>query len=311
MEPLLSICIPTYNRLEILIRTIDSIYADVTEDMFNMFEVVVSDNSKEHECQALVNKYSHYQNFHYYTTVCEGFLNSYYALSYGKGKYLKLHNNTALLKKGALCHMINLIKQNAQERPGIFFTDGYRLKGKVVHCSNYEDFMYVASYFSSWSTGFGIWKDDFDQAKGVDLNNFFPQTSLFVTQNEKQSFIVDDYNLFVTQNVPQKGGYNIFKAFSVDYLNMIKSQRDKNYITDKCYNYIKQSLLFGFLSVRYFKTVIAKMDKFDHSDIKTNMLINYSRFDYLKFILASFWGPFRYITREFYRKHYTQLNYYK
>lgn len=307
MEPLLSICIPTYNRLEILIRTIDSIYAGVTENMLNMFEVVVSDNSKEHECQAIINKYSLYSNFHYHTTECEGFLNSYYALSYGKGKYLKLHNNTALLKEGALCHMIELINQNTQERPAIFFTDGYRLKGRIVHCGNYEEFMYEASYFSSWSTGFGVWKDDFEQAKGIELNKFFPQTSLFVTQNDKRSFIVDDYNLFITQDVSQKGGYNIFKAFSVDYLNIIKSQRDNNYISDTCFNYIKESLLYGFLSVRYFKTVIAKMDKFDHTDIKANMLINYTRFDYLKLILASFWGPFRYITRELYRKHYTQL----
>lgn len=308
MEPLLSICIPTYNRLEILIRTIDSIYAGVTDDMLNLFEVVVSDNSKEHECQAIEKKYSQYPNFHYYTTVCEGFLNSYYALTYGKGKYLKLHNNTALLKEDALCHMIELIKNNAQERPGIFFTDGYRLKGRVVYCSNYEEFMYGASYFSSWSTGFGIWKDDFEQAKGVGLNKYFPQTSLFVTQHGKQSFIVDDYNLFVTQDVPQKGGYNIFKAFSVDYLNILKNQRDNNYISDTCYDYIKRSLLYGFLSVRYFKTVIAKMDKFDHADIKANMLINYTRFDYIKFILASLWVPFRYIARELYRKYLTQMN---
>ena len=307
MEPLLSICIPTYNRLEILISTINSIYAGVTEDMLNKFEVVVSDNSKDRECQAVVNEYSQYSNFHYYTTVCEGFLNSYYALSYGKGKYLKLHNNTALLKEGALFHMIDLISQNIQERPAIFFTDGYRLKGRAIHYSNYEEFMYGASYFSSWSTGFGIWRNDFEQAKGVDLNIYFPQTSLFVTQNGKHSFIVDDYNLFITQNVPQKGGYNIFKAFSVDYLNIIKGQRDNCYISDACYYYIRKSLLYGFLSVRYFKTVIAKMDKFDHADIKTNMLINYTGYDYFKFIIASLWGPFRYITREFYRKHYTQL----
>ena len=307
MEPLLSICIPTYNRLEILIQTIDSIYAGVTEDMLNMFEVVVSDNSNDHNCQPVEDRYSNYSNFHYRTTVCEGFLNSYYALSYGKGKYLKLHNNTALLKANALSHMIELIDNNTHEKPAIIFTDGYRLKGRVLHYSTFEGFMYGASYFSSWSTGFGMWKDDYEQAKDIRLNKYFPQTSLFVTQNGKHSFIVDDYNLFVTQNVPQKGGYNLFKAFSVDYLNIIKEQRDNNYISEACYNYIKGALLSCFLSVRYFKTVIAKMDKFDHSDIKANMLINYSRFEYFKLILASLWGPFRYITRELYRKYYTQL----
>ena len=108
MEPILSICIPTYNRLELLISTIDSIYSGVTERQFPLFEVVVSDNSKDCNCQSIKEKYSCYPNFHYYKTECEGFLNSYHALSYGKGKYLKLHNNTALFKEKALLHIIEL-----------------------------------------------------------------------------------------------------------------------------------------------------------------------------------------------------------
>lgn len=307
MEPLLSICIPTYNRLEILINTIESIYLGVSEDMLPLFEVVVSDNSIDHNCKSLKERYANYSNFHYFTTVCEGFLNSYYVLTYGKGKYLKLHNNTALLKRKALSHMIELVKENSQACPAIVFTDGYRLKGKVELYKSFEGFMYGASYFTSWSTGFGIWRDDFERMKDVKLNKLFPQTSLLVEQKNKESFIVDDYNLFITQNVPQKGGYDIFKAFSVDYLNIIKDLEECNEISEKCYNYIKKALLYKFLSVRYFKTVIAKMDKFDHKDIKGSLLINYSYSDYIKFKLASLWGPFRFIIREFYKKYFTQL----
>lgn len=307
MEPLLSICIPTYNRLEILIKTIDSIYADATDDMLNLFEVVVSDNSPDHNCKSLERIYANYSNFHYFTTECEGFLNSYYALTYGKGKYLKLHNNTALLKKKGLSHIIELVKSNTQNCPAIIFTDGYRLKGKVESYHTFEDFMYGASYFTSWSTGFGMWKGDFDRIKGVNLNKFFPQTSLLVTQKEKESFIVDDYNIFVIQGVPQKGGYNIFRAFSVDYVNIIKELKDNKDISVECYRYIKDALLYKFLSVRFFKTVIARIDKFEHSDIKGSILVNYTYFDYIKFILASLWGPIRYIIRELYRKRFTQL----
>lgn len=307
MEPLLSICIPTYNRLEILVNTIDSIYADATPDMLNLFEVVVSDNSADHNCKPLERKYANYSNFHYYTTVCDGFLNSYYALSYGKGKYLKLHNNTALLKRKSLSHIIELINKNSQICPAIVFTDGYRLKGKVECYHSFENFIYGASYFTSWSTGFGMWKEDFDRIRGLKLNKFFPQTSLLVTQKDKNSFVVDDYNLFITQNVPQKGGYNIFRVFSVDYLNIIKELRDHQDISENCYEYIRKALLYKFLSVRYFKTVIARMDKFDHSDIKGSILVNYTYWDYIKFISASLWGPFRYIVRELYKRQFTQL----
>ena len=305
--PLLSICIPTYNRLDVLRNTINSIYRDATPEIYSLFEIIISDNSTEQNCKAVVDEFAKYGNFYYYSTKCEGFLNSFHALSYGKGKFLKLHNNMAMLKKGALSHMIQLIEECIQNKPFLFFTDGYRLNGSIHYHSTFESFMYDASYFTSWSSGFGIWKDDFERVKSVPLNKFFPQTSLLVTQSYKEEYWVDDVNLFITQDVPQKGGYNIFKAFSVDYLNIIKDVMEQGTISEKCYGYIKESLLFKFLSVRYFKTVIAKMDKFDYSDVDKNLKINYSRPDYVLFKISSLWGPFRFLLREFYRKHFTGL----
>ena len=43
MNPILSICIPTYNRLDILRNTIASIYADLDGVCMDDFEVVISD----------------------------------------------------------------------------------------------------------------------------------------------------------------------------------------------------------------------------------------------------------------------------
>ena len=55
MAPVLSICIPTYNRLDILRNTILSIYADLEDVSMEDFEVVVSDNSKEHTTQPIIS----------------------------------------------------------------------------------------------------------------------------------------------------------------------------------------------------------------------------------------------------------------
>lgn len=306
-KPLLSICIPTYNRIEILRNTINSIYAQAEDDDITLFEIVISDNSTNHSCQALENDYSRYGNFHYHITTCEGFLNSFYALTYGNGNYLKLHNNTAILKDGALTHMLNLVRNTIDSKPLLFFSDGYKLNGKIHQYEAFEDFMADASYFTSWSNGFGIWREDFEQVRDCELNKYFPQTSLIATQYYKKRFVVDDTNLFETQNVPQKGGYNIFKAFSIDYLNIIQSLNVKGIISEKCFQNIKYSLLYKFLSVRYFKTIIAKMDKFDYSNLKQHMLTHYSEKDYIKFKIASIWGPFRFLIREYYRNHFTGI----
>ena len=42
MTPILSICIPTYNRLDILRNTISSIYSDLNGVSLDDFEVVVA-----------------------------------------------------------------------------------------------------------------------------------------------------------------------------------------------------------------------------------------------------------------------------
>ena len=137
-EPILSICIPTYDRLDILRKTLNSIYEGVNEDLLNEFEVIISDNSKNHSCQILKNEFVKYTNFFYKISECEGFLNSYYALSYGKGTYLKLHNNYTMLRKGSLNYIINLLKNNIKNKPLIFFSDGYKLKGNNQFYYSFE-----------------------------------------------------------------------------------------------------------------------------------------------------------------------------
>lgn len=308
MKPLLSICIPTYNRLEILRKSLESIYNQATDEIMPLFEVVISDNSKNHECKQLEEVFGGYQNFHYHITECEGFLNSYHALTYGTGEYLKLHNNYTILMEGTLAHMIELVRENVEKKPYLFFSDGYRLKGKLLKANSFNQFMKDVSYFSSWSSGFGIWKNDFDRVKNkVDIDKYYPQTSFLISQSYKDSFILDDFNLFINQNVPGKGGYNIFRVFSVDYINLIKGAFEQGNITKDCYEYIRKSMLYKFLAVRFFKTVIARMDNFEHTGIKESILVNYSRSEYYKFVISSFWGPLRFFIREYYKTHFTQL----
>lgn len=123
MTPILSICIPTYNRLDILRNTILSIYADLGNVSMEDFEVVVSDNSKEHTTQPIISEFK-YSNLHYYITECEGFKNSFYALSYGKGDFLKLNNNYTMFKKGTLKILINQLKSLRDSRSQVIYTNG-------------------------------------------------------------------------------------------------------------------------------------------------------------------------------------------
>ncbi len=296
--PVLSICIPTYNRLDILRNTIASIYADLDGVSMDDFEVVISDNSKEHTTQPVVAEFAH-DNLHYHITVCEGFKNSFYALSYGKGEFLKLNNNYTMFRKGTLKTLIKQLKELKASKTQVIYTNGLRQAKKVACYSNFDDYMSALSYFCSWSAGYGMWKSDFDRVKdSVALDKFFPQTSLLLTQDYNNSFALDDRVLFEDQHVPKKGGYNIFKVFSVDFVSLIKDAYDENKISKGTYCKIKKDLLYKYISVRYFKTVIARLDNFEHSGIKNSITTYYTLPQYYMMLLVALCTPIIVLTRK-------------
>ena len=91
-KPIVSICIPTYGRVEILKNTLDSIFSQCVESA--KFEVCISDNSPTDETEQMLKLYfSDKTNLVYSKSTSEGFINSIEALKLGDGKFLKLHNN--------------------------------------------------------------------------------------------------------------------------------------------------------------------------------------------------------------------------
>ncbi|GGF12539.1 glycosyltransferase [Flavobacterium limi] len=307
-KPYLSICIPTYNRLEILANTLDSIYADLNDVDIEDFEVVISDNQPNHSTKELIDKFN-FKNLHYHASKSIGFLNSFDVLKLGNGMFLKLHNNYTMFRKGSLKQMINEIKENSIDRPVIFYTNGLNQFGGIKRFDSYNSFMYGLSYLSSWSSGFGIWKKDFENVcDTIEVNNYFPQTSLLVSQTQKSNYIINDIPIFDNQDIPKKGGYNIFKVFSVDYVSLIEKVHNREEISKETFNKIKKDLLLDYLSVRYFKTVIVRMDNFEKNNIKESIQIHYSAFMYYIMIGTALFAPVKALIRKvkvfFYIKSY-------
>lgn len=303
----LSICIPTYQRIEITRNTIASIYADMKDVDISEFEVIVSDNDISESSRCFVDEFP-FENFHYYQTRCEGFLNSFHVLGYGKGLFLKLHNNYTMLKAGTLKYMIEEIKRYYESKAPLFFTNGLRQFYEKREYTTFNDYMSDLSYFSSWSSGFGIWKEDYDHIKsGIVINKWFPQTSLFLPFNKKNIYVLNDIELFNDQKVPKKGGYNPYYVFGVEFLTLIKVSYNKEQISFRCFERIKRDLLKDYLASRYFKTVIAKMDNFEHNNIREYLLSYYGKFAYYKLFFYSLLTPFKYYirkSRSFFIEHY-------
>lgn len=294
----LSICIPTFQRIDITRKTITSIYSDLEGVNIDEFEVIVSDNDVSESSRCFEKEFT-YKNFHYYQTKCEGFLNSYYVLGYGNGLFLKLHNNYTMLRPGALKYMIDEVKRYERKKSLMFFTNGLLGVKKKNEYDSFNLFMNNLSYFSSASTGFGIWRDDYEMIKDtVKINKWFPQTSMLLLFNKKNEYILNDLVIFKDQKVPKKGGYNPYKVFGIEYLTIIKKSLDDGNISEKTFDKIKKRLLRDYLASRYFKTVIAHMDKFEHDNIRKHLNVYYSSNDFFVLLWYAFLAPIKHLKKK-------------
>ncbi len=282
--PLLSICIPSFARIDILRNTLNSIYSQIGDVYLEDFEVIVSDNDPSRGSECLIDEFG-YPNFKYYSTTVGGFKNSFEALSSGSGELLKLHNNTMLWLSGSLKIMIDFIKHNIEKKPLVFFTNGIMQSNKTSQFATFDQLIYDLSYYSSWSNGFCIWRVDFIKNKNIQLNEYFPQTSLLFAQYYKNLFISSDYPLFKLQTVPNKGGYNLFEVFGEVYLELIETACGNEYITRKTFNKIKRDLLLGFFPLNYFKTVILQVERYDTQGLKKYLKKYYRCYAYYYIVL--------------------------
>lgn len=294
---LLSICIPTRNRNEVLIETLKSIYHE--NNISDKFEVIIYDTSDNLETKNSIKDFSLHENITYTHQKDKGYLNLIESLKLANGLYLKLHNDYSKLNSGAIEEMILFIEEHIANKPALFFTNGHFKNSQIETYFSFDTFIYKINYLSSWSTMFGIWKDDFDSIKNCKIEKMFPHTSLLLELAYKDEFIINDYVFVINQQISNKGGYNLFYTFSVVFLNLLKEQVVKKNITYQTYSFIKKRLLKDFLVKWYSMTVILPNTyTFDITKIKASIIYNYSYSEYLYLIFFSYLESFNVTLRK-------------
>lgn len=295
----LSICIPTFKRVDVVRKSIEAIYADTKGISLDEFEVIVSDNDPEESSRCFENEFK-YQNFRYISTKCNGFLNSFYVLTYGKGVMLKLHNNRDQLRPGMLKYMLNLIKYYLAEKPVIVYT-----KGKLGYKQPYiaytaDDFLYKLSYFASWSSGFNIWKSDFDHIKNsIICDKMFPQTSLLFACLDKNKFIIDDINMSKGPGLKiDTLSYNPIYVFGVEFLDLVNEIYEKGIISKRTFDKIRHETMSKYLAVQYFKTKVLRKNHIRYVDIAKNLSKYYGKLGFYKLLYHVAITPLYYILKK-------------
>lgn len=241
---ILSICIPTCNRVEILEKTVDSILDAIERNKYTNIEICISDNSKTDETKELVSKkYKDNDYVLYSQNSCEGFMNSIEALKLGKGKLLKLHNDYTRLNDQGLAVMRSDAMNNNDDSV-IFYT----LRSQKYHSETFDTFdhfLYNISYLSTWSTSFAIWKSDFERLmlENIQPNFMYPHTTLLFALTDKDKYIVNDFAIGENLQPKKKGGYNLLDNFMNIYLAMINDLVEEKRISTKTVSKIKLGIL--------------------------------------------------------------------
>jgi glycosyltransferase involved in cell wall biosynthesis len=128
---LLSICIPTYNRLECLINCLNSISIS-GKNFINSFEVCVSDNNSYENVQNIIDKFKDKINIKFLkndNNLGHG-RNFLKAVSIANGKYVWTLGNDDLLVPHAIEKILNLLKINTHI--DFFFINSYNLHSKYI-----------------------------------------------------------------------------------------------------------------------------------------------------------------------------------
>lgn len=259
---LLSLCIPTNGISELVFPVLDSIYSqkDVSEDHY---EVVIMDNgtndSFKKDMKELVKKHS---NLVYKETSLTGFLNEPEAYKNASGELIKFINHRTKLLPGALKYFVSFVENNIETKPVVYFSNGMieDVQG-VKECHNFDTFVRDLSYWSSWSTGMAIWRDDFYRLENNTIyNELYPHTTILFNERNKNRYLIDNNVLLDEAKVghAKKGRYDLFRAFSIEYMCIITDlYRDDSIRLDTLLKVKKDTL--SFIANLFFSFIIRKM----------------------------------------------------
>jgi abequosyltransferase len=223
---LLSLCIPTFNRCEILEGTLASIFSD-TDFHPDLIEVIVSDNCSTDQTASIVAKYPLVR--YYCNEVNIHAYNFERVLDYARGRYIRIVNDTFHLKKNILGVMLVNIKKHLNDDFNLFFYPNFRTNSNTSkEVYGIEEFFLNCSFYSTWSASTGFWRKDYEAVKKDNKYTelLFPQLHWMyeIVRNGKKTLIyfMDMYEVQVPRS---KGGYNFFKTFVGDYLYIVRNQK--------------------------------------------------------------------------------------
>jgi len=221
-NPLISICIPSYNRAVQLEKCLNSIYSQIGND--SLFEVFVSNNNSSDNSEDVINKFLNlYNNLTYNKneTNIGGDKNIALTIEKSKGRYFILHGDDDYFKENTIYPLVDIINKNTKS--SLLFINVLSNKNDVVLYNGINEFLQATSIAASFISSIIIKREAFNKLeepfKYIDtsFNQIYLQYSILLNN---PIFTLINRSIFNYEG-SNPSGYNFGKVFIKNYLDII------------------------------------------------------------------------------------------
>lgn len=313
-RPLLSICIPTYNRATVLEEALKAYVSD--KDFDDDVEIVISDNAStdntQQICQYYADKYNHIIYYRNKENVRD--LNFPRILDKASGKYLKLMNdNNQIIHNHGLSYLKNILRVAEGEKEAIFFTNGNVFnceKGEKTFCNGISNFYLFLSFFSTALHVFGAWREDWEQVENKELYSSMQLAQVdwaYQIVERKGNALLYNAKYFNGLDVGKRSGYNYFKVLVDNYYTIVLPYLDRSNVPQS----VRKKERATYLEIQIKNRLIWKVtssivptdQKFDFTGGLGILCKYYKKDAYFYLFLLKFpFGVMRYILAYFYNR---------
>lgn len=252
-KPLLSICIPTYNRSNLLVNSIESI---IKQERFisGEVEIIVSDNNSTDDTKNICEKYQEmYNNFYYFKNeINVRDKNFPIIMGEAHGLLRRLSNDTIIYSDDALEYMCEMIEKHKADRPFLFWANGHSKNNLENAKLDFKTFIEDSSYWITFNPCFSIWDNDC-----LEIGSDFEAAELCLWQVRKtlqlvardNEAIICNKDITKIQKVKNKDvSYGIFNVFHNNYLKLLEPYFCSGMLDNDCKEYLEKDLLYNFFT---------------------------------------------------------------
>ena len=248
-QPILSICIPIYNRIAFLKCHLEQ-FMKCRELFDEKVHLFISDNCSNDDLQSLVNEYtSKGLNIEYSRNLenigADG--NFIKCFNSAKGKYIWLLGSDDIPVDGFIERLVDILESHDY---GYIFLNHLCDDKQVIEYNDAADILQKINIWITYISG-NIFKTAFvKNVRGEDyMGTYLVQVPYFLEgiTSGKTNAVFNNNWIQHGNDAANNGGYNFFKVFVDNLLANVYEKVENHQINNDCYEQFKKSIYCNFI----------------------------------------------------------------